>query len=346
MSLFEIRDVDKRVYEQELRDFLPEKMIDIHCHVYKREEEGSRVANERIVGWTNVVAKDNSIEDLQETYKLMFPDKNVKALMFSSIRPDEDFEEPNKYVSDSSKKSGFPALYYSHPEMSAEYLEKQIFDGGFYGIKAYLDHVPSYIPANEIRIYDYITPEHLALMDKHGWIVMCHIPRSGRLKDKVNLAQLMEIDEKYPNLKLIVAHIGRAYCESDFGDAFEVLSKSKNLLFDFSANCLDTAMVKLIEAVGTDRIMFGSDMPILRLRTKRICEDGKYINLIKKGAYGDVSGDSHMREIEGEEADNLTFFMYEEILAFKRAAQQCNLTKEQVADVFYNNAAKLLGLEK
>lgn len=38
---------------------------------------------------------------------------------------------------------------------------------------------------------------------------MLHIPRDGRLKDPVNLAQMMEIEEKYPKVKLIIAHVGR-----------------------------------------------------------------------------------------------------------------------------------------
>ena len=49
---------------------------------------------------------------------------------------------------------------------------------------------------------------------------MLHISRPARLKDPVNLAQLLEIEEKYPNVKLIVAHIGRAYTPEDIGDAY------------------------------------------------------------------------------------------------------------------------------
>ena len=33
MALFEVTANDRRVYEEELRDFLPEKIIDIHTHV-------------------------------------------------------------------------------------------------------------------------------------------------------------------------------------------------------------------------------------------------------------------------------------------------------------------------
>ena len=43
-----------------------------------------------------------------------------------------------------------------------------------------------------------------------------------------------EIEQKYPNVKLIVAHIGRAYSPEDLGDALDVLGKeTKNMLFDF-----------------------------------------------------------------------------------------------------------------
>ena len=34
MALFEVKPLDRKIYEEELRDFLPEKMIDIHTHVW------------------------------------------------------------------------------------------------------------------------------------------------------------------------------------------------------------------------------------------------------------------------------------------------------------------------
>lgn len=108
----------------------------------------------------------------------------------------------------------------------------------------------------------------------------------------------MEIEEKYPNAKVIIAHIGRAYCPEDFGNAFELMAQTKNLLFDFTANTLDRAMVKIIDAVGPDRVMFGSDMPITKMRMYRIVEDGRYINVVPRGLYGDVSYDKNMRETD------------------------------------------------
>ena len=222
MSLFCVTENDKKFYETYLKDFLPEKMIDIHTHVWLDSNRTVRTRGEDrgLVTWTSLVAKDNSGDDLAETYKLMFPDKEVTPLIFSSIRVGENFDIHNDYCAECSKRLGQPALYYAAPWMDPDMLEKKILEGGFLGIKAYLDHSPAYIPSDEIRIYDFITPAQLEMLDRIGAIVMCHIPRSKRLGDPVNLAQIVEIDKKYPNLTFIVAHIGRAYCDKDFGDGF------------------------------------------------------------------------------------------------------------------------------
>jgi len=153
---------------------------------------------------------------------------------------------------------------------------------------------------------------------------------------------MLEIEKHYPKVKLIIAHVGRAYCYEDIGDAFEVLSETKNMIFDISANTNAKVFEELIKAVGAKRIIFGSDMPITRMRMRRICENGIYINLVPKGLYGNVSGDKNMREIEGEEAEELTFFIYEEIEAFRRAADSVGLTNRDIEDVFYNNAHQII----
>ena len=171
---------------------------------------------------------------------------------------------------------------------------------------------------------------------------MLHIPRDGRLRDPVNLAQMLEIERDYPNLKLIIAHVGRAYCNHDIGNAFEVLKASKTMYFDFSANTNDGVFEKLIRAVGPKRILFGTDMPILRMRMRRICEGGRYVNLVPRGLYGDVSGDRNMREVDPPEADRLTFFLYEELAAFKRAAAATGLSQADLEDVFFNTAVRLI----
>lgn len=342
-TLFEIKDVDRKTYEEQLEPFLPSKMIDIHTHIwlnkYKKHTENEFA---RVVSWPARVAAENPIEDLAETYNLMFPGKEVGALCFSSIKPGDDFEALNNYTGEAVKRPGFAGLIYSRPDMSGEVLEEKIKAGGFLGVKAYLNFSPEYLPMAEIRIFDFFPHKHLKVLDKNGYIAMLHIPRNGRLKDPVNLAQMLEIEEKYPNIKLIIAHVGRAYCDHDIGNAFDILKGTKNMVFDFSANTNAFVFARLIEAVGPKRILFGSDLPILRMRMRRICKDGRYVNLVPRGLYGDVSADPNMDELDGEDAEKLTFFMYEELLAFKKAAEETGLSAADLEDIFYNNARRIL----
>jgi hypothetical protein len=342
--LFKVTDYDKKIYQEELSGFLPERIIDIHCHVWKDSllKDSSKEEAKRTVTWPSLVAKDNSIEDLKETYKLMFPDKNVFPLMFSTSSIFANMDRLNSYISTVSKQTGYPSLYFSHPDQNADELERKIREGGFLGVKSYLSFAPPYIPEGEIRIFDFFPKNQLKKLNEMGAIVMLHIPRRLRFKDPVNIAMIKEICEEFPDIKLIIAHIGRAYIPSDLGNAFDELSEYKNIMYDFSANTCEYVMTELLGKIGPLKVLFGSDLPILRMRTRRIEENGTYINLVPPKIYGDTSVDPHLREVSEEEAKNLTFFMYEEILAFKRASIKAGLTKTDIENIFFNNAYRLI----
>lgn len=329
-------DYDKQVYERELADFLPDRILDCHAHIWKSTFIPQGEANGGAT-WIDVVADELLADDLMTTYTTLFPRQQVTPLVFGGVKHNVD--ENNAYVIEAAKQYGFPTLYRTMYDMSGEELESQVQQGGFLGLKPYITNCPPYIPSGEIRIFDYLPHEHLRVADKHGWIVMLHIPRSARLRDRVNLAQLLEIEERYPNLKLIVAHVGRAYSQEDIGDAFTLLRHTNNLLFDFTANLCDEAITACIEAVGTKRLLFGSDLPIAAMRMYRIVENGIYYNIVPRGLYGDVSDDPHMRETD-EQA--VTLMLYEQLRAFKRCAVSLNLSDTQVEDVLYGNAKRLL----
>ena len=343
MPLFEVCDHDRAIYREEIEPWLPERIIDAHVHTWLQPHCLSYGRASRLVSWPARVAKDSPIEAIEETHHLLFPGKKVIPLLFGMVlQPTDDHEAGNAYVRDVARKHRWPALIFALPEWSGAELERRIKEGGFLGAKVYLSLSHPAIPQKEVRIFDFLPPHQLDVLDQLGGIAMLHIPRDGRLRDPLNLAQMIEIEQRWPNIKLIIAHVGRAYCPEDVGDAFEKLAATKNMVFDVSANTCRETFAALLRAVGPHRVLFASDIPIVRMRMRRVCENGRYVNLVPKGMYGDVSDDPNMREVEGPEAQKFTFFLYEELRNLTAAARDVGLSKEEFATVFHGNAARLI----
>jgi predicted TIM-barrel fold metal-dependent hydrolase len=341
-SLFEVKHVDTDCYNSLLNDFLPEKLVDIHTHVYLKKHLRRDNTELRLVSWPDKVAEENPVEDLFETYRLIFPFKKVVPLMFAFPIHLEDVDTANDYLHSCINEPDSYGLILCRPEWPGSLLEEKLKNKKFRGAKVYLNYAPDHISKNAICIFDFLPHHQLKVFNKHRMIVMLHIPRDGRLKDPDNLTQMIEIERNYPDIKLIIAHVGRAYCPQDVGNAFEILSETKNMLFDFCANTNQCVFEQLINSVGPRRILFGSDLPITRMRMKRVCESDGYVNIVPKGLYGDVSHDKNMREITGAGAESLTYFLYEQIKAFREAAITTNLSNKDIEDVFYNNAIRIL----
>ena len=336
MSDFKMNDYDRQVYDTELRDFLPDKIFDAHVHIATSKNKVTRKRNGGS-SWPGLVSHDHSVSELMGALGDLFPGKETSALIFGMTL--SGIDETNNYVIESNRGYNLPMLYRTEYSIPADELEAKVKAGGFLGLKPYLTCAPSYIPSKEVRIFDFLPKEHLEVANRNGWIVMLHISREARLRDPLNLAQLLEIEEKYPNVKLIVAHIGRAYAREDFGDAFEVLKSTKNMRFDFTANLFDEAIIEGIKCVGTDRFIYGTDFPIAYMRLYREVKDGTYCNVVPKGLYGDVTGIPHVRD---EENDKITLMVYEQLRAFKRAAAALKLSDTDVEKIMYSNAKKLI----
>ena len=332
-----VEDYDRYVYQKELKDFLPKDVFDFHIHVFRDDIEKYERFKNAPKSWVGRITDELRIEQLQKTAEELFPENNFKALIFGGTG--RDLTQTNDYVIKAGKELDYPTLYRTNSIMSGEELEANIKKGGFLGIKPYLSESPTYIPGKEIRIFDFVPHEHLRVCDKNGWIVMLHIPRDGRFKDPVNLYQLKEIEEKYPNLKLIIAHIGRAYAKEDIGNAFEMVGQGANTYFDFTANLCDDAIKACLEAVGPKKLLFGSDLPYAIMRMYRIVEDGYYINIVRRGEFGDITGVAHMRETDEKD---LTLMIYEQIRALKRVAFEMKLSDTAIEDITNANAARLI----
>jgi predicted TIM-barrel fold metal-dependent hydrolase len=332
-------EVDLPFYKKNLERFLPDKVIDIHAHVGYAT---GRVPDDfQPVNWPDwiTMGHDMSVPELLKAYLMLFPGKHVGVVCFGMPRREQVYEL-NSYVACHARE--YPNVWgfgLTLPEWTEEKLDLEIGQRGFCGIKSYVSMVQG-VSVEDTTILDIFPHYQLEVAEDRGWVVMLHIPRAERLADEVNIRQLRQICTRYPKLKLVIAHVGRTYSPRFAVEGLSALDDLDMLYYDISANTCQPAFELLIEKVGPKRILYGSDLPIFAVRGRRVYEGDNYVNYI----YGADWEDGHTRRCL-EEGEDLTFMLYEEIAAFKRAAEKHGLTESDIEDVFYGNASQLLNVE-
>ena len=67
----EMKDVDRRRYEENIREFLPGRIWDVHTHICEEERgeepQAAKPFGGRLVTWSSRVAQANPIEHLLST---------------------------------------------------------------------------------------------------------------------------------------------------------------------------------------------------------------------------------------------------------------------------------------
>jgi len=333
-----VPDVSARVYSGELNRWLPERIIDIHCHVSLAAHCGP-VSPERLKGnWAMDVGIEQSWESLRANRQRLFPGQKVGALVFGNVFKEVDIAANNAYVLQGCREPANRAcaLFTVRPEWPAAVVEQALQDG-FLGIKPYPDLAPA--DTLEVSIFQFLPREHLRVLDSAGGILMLHLPRAGRLADPDNIREILTIHGEFPNVRMIVAHVGRCFCLPTAQRGLPQVAEAKDILFDISANLNADVFRFALDTVGPERLLFGSDLPITLMRGVREHVGERYINFTD----GDYPWNTNRKSPE-EEA-NYTFYLYEELRALKRAVDAAGLGTEAIRQILYTNSSRLLGLE-
>lgn len=329
------RPIDRQVYEGELCPWLPETIIDCHVHVSLPGNCGPISQERRAELWPVEVGLFQSWDELRTRYAALFPRQRVHALAFGGVLREQDISAENDYVFSglADPANDADALLVTRPEWNADEIEAAISDG-YAGIKPYPDLALR--DTSEISIYDFLPNSHLAALDRLAAVCMLHLPRAGRLGDPDNIRELREIAETYPSIKLIVAHVGRAYCLPTAQRGLPHFADTPGVCFDISANLNGEVFQYALETIGPDRLLFGSDLPITMMRGYREHTGEKYINYTD----GNYSWNTN-RKSPGQEA-NYTFYVYEELRALIGAVKRAGMGKAEFEKIMYSNVVKLL----
>lgn len=329
--------VDLPLFRAELDDFLPDTVHDFHVHVNLAQYCPEPSEETKRTNWPSAIPRHFPAEHMMDIQRKLFPERKTRSLAFASPSPDNNLMALNSYLSRAAAQSPeMDALYVARPYESPESVAEKLKQGGFLGLKPYMGLASHIADVNDVRIDDYFPPAHQQLAHELGLIVMLHIPGLERLRDPITHADLRRISGTYPNMKLCIAHIGRAYTVSYGQPGLEALQDIEGLYYDFSANPNEDVIELALRMVGPDRLLYGSDLPILLMRGVREYDGDRYINFTD----ADYPWNTNRKPAEVEA--NYTFYVYEQLLSFKRAALKVGLSSEQVARVMHGNADDLV----
>ncbi len=331
------RAVDHRVYKEELAPWLPARIIDCHVHVGLKEF-WSPISPERFKSmWAIEVAQQNTWEELNRTLATLFPEQKSGVVAFASVAREVDIESANQYVLEgiADRSNNAFGLFATRPLWDAR-LICSAMARGFKGIKPYPDlAMPDTL---ELSIYDFLPREHLLALDEFAGILMLHLPRSGRLADLDNIREVLEISDEFPNISIILAHVGRAYALPTAERGLPHFADRPKIYFDTSANLNADVFECALDIIGPGRLLYGSDLPVTLMRGVREHLGETYVNYTD----GPYSWNTDRRS-PAEEA-NYTYYLYEELRAFIQAVRKLGLGREAIEQVLYSNCARLLGI--
>jgi hypothetical protein len=329
----DINERDRRVWREELGEFIPERIFDAHVHLFDRSclRPGVKLPPK------NVLSKFGGVftkPDLLGWAEAWLPGRALGACHFGFPSLDSDRAASAIYSGSISDGQDFFGLALVAPGDVADAVRERVSANRLVGYKPYVDFVEGK-PKSEITIHDMLPPEQMQLADELGLAIMLHIPRPGRLADPVNQKDMVELCRSYPNAHVIFAHIGRAYYLRNVIGFLDGIAGCPNAYVDTAMVNHEGVLEYAFRNFPRERILFGSDAPVACLRGKSVEINNQYAYMMGEDyCIGTVIYDS-------EKAVEFTSFYYEQLRAIRLAAERAGVTGRELEGIMFGNAARL-----
>ena len=321
---------NRRIFESELEDFLPRRILDFHVHVFN---EGVAPPGEPFSsGGIDLMKYD--LEDLRQDLDEIYPGRETVALCFGIPDVRFDYRRNNDYLAQACDQERFFALRLLDPTQDEpETLREELSSGAFLGVKPYPVY-PRFERESEVEIKDMLPDWSMESVDDLGQLVMLHIPRPGRLADPVNQEQLVRLCTRFPQAKIVLAHLGRAYYLKNIIGNLENLKDLPNLYYDLTMLNHWEVMEYGFSVLRPDRLLYGTDVPIALAPGKSVEINHQYTYVTPKPWALSISDDHQKLEF--------TSFLYEELRAIRKAVERLRLDRGFVEGLFYDNGMRLI----
>ncbi len=326
-----LNDVDENVLVR-LRASLPEKVFDVHAHVYKLSDlnlSADHVLRRRpesasIASWRNGVG---AIVARNLTGGLFFPYPAAEA----------DVKACNKYLlAQLNRHPDSRGLLLITPNTTPEELSAYLEVPQIVGFKPYYTF-SNRKPVAQADVSDYLPEWALQTANERGLVITLHLVKKQALADPQNEQDIRRIYSQYPNIKLVLAHAGRSFHGPHATRGASALADLHNLWFDASAICEAEPLKAILDSFGPRRLMWGTDYPLSHERGRAVTLGEGFFWIQEDTVRWDNLPETYVHDP--------ALLGIESLRALLSAADDVGLNAGDLQDIFCENAMRLLGLK-
>lgn len=321
---------DEELFDRCLRNFVPPQSIDIHAHLYRRED-GAPILSDHLQGSEG----EGTFDVYRRNLAAWMGDAAPRTgLFFAYPRRDLDLARANQFIIDQLACTNGTArgLLLIRPQDDPAEVETTLRQQRLAGFKVYhvyADRTDTF----QATVGEFLPDWAWELADQYSLSIMLHLVRPRALADLENQAYLLRYSSRFPNVRLILAHAGRSFCAMHTIEGISALEGLPNLFFDTSAVCEPAPLQAILQVFGPRRLLFGTDFPISEMRGKCVSVGDGFVWL-----------NMHNFDWQQSSFAQPVRVGVESLLALKSACQTLRLNDTDVERIFVGNAQELLGL--
>jgi glutamate-1-semialdehyde 2,1-aminomutase len=326
----QLNDTDLRLLDRCIDGFLPQRIYDIHAHLYHTRHFAP--------GTTPAFLdadRGYGLNDFNEAMARWMPGREVEGLFFGYPRGGNDRAGENAWLREQIAP-GVPAtnsraLVLAAPTDDPAEVRRLIESGVFIGIKPYRLYAD--VPDTNEATIESFAPEWMwEMCHEHNGVLMLHIMRAGGITDPHNIGTIRRLCRRYPRCRLVLAHVARSFNYRHAREGLRAIADLDNVVVDTSAVTQAGAFRAAIEILGPRRVLWGSDYMVSELRGSCVTQGDGFTWI-----YSD-----------DEPARKLTIFGgytlvgIESLMCLREACEDTGMTPADLQDIFRDNALRLL----
>lgn len=331
VSLDDYSEHDQQIWDEDLQDFVPERVFDAHIHMFHPghlAESSPAAANP----WGLA-----DLANLKQWAERLYPGRETHFLVLGTPLPGIEVAAHNAWCIDQVRQDPQSRMNrLVTPSCRLQDIERDLREPGFIGLKPYR----SFSVTGDIaqcRIHEFLPHEQLELANELGLWVTMHLSRFHGCADEFNLNDLREFTgRRYPKIRWILAHCARSFTYWPIRKAIDQLRDMPNIWYDVSAVTDVRPLITLFSRENRRRILYGSD------GVDAMYFHGQYAAMGRAWQGIDIS----RFNLQFPHCDGRPVLaIYEQLLSMKHAAEIAQLSGDDVQDIFWRNSADLFDVK-